>query len=177
MKHIPNIISILRMALSIVLIFLPILSVPFYIVYVLSGFSDVLDGFLARKLKCVSKLGDMLDRYADIALFIVLLFKLALAINWEQWVIISLLVIAVIRLIVLLTPLLKFKKIRLVKSYFNRASEFSVFLFPVFYLILGAGITVGIVLSVAALAGIDELAIIVSSKKFNEEKRSAFPFK
>ena len=45
MKHIPNIISILRMALSIVLIFLPILSVPFYIVYVLSGFSDVLDGF------------------------------------------------------------------------------------------------------------------------------------
>ena len=116
MKHIPNIISILRMALSIVLIFLPILSVPFYIVYVLSGFSDVLDGFLARKLKCVSKLGDMLDRYADIALFIVLLFKLALAINWEQWVIISLLVIVVIRLIVLLTHLLKFKKIRLVKS-------------------------------------------------------------
>ena len=152
MKHIPNIISILRMALSIVLIFLPILSVPFYIVYVLSGFSDVLDGFLARKLKCVSKLGDMLDRYADIALFIVLLFKL-------------------------LTHLLKFKKIRLVKSYFNRAGEFSVFLFPVFYLILGAGITVGIVLSVAALAGIDELAIIVSSKKFDEEKKSAFPFK
>lgn len=67
MKHIPNILSFFR-----------ILLIPFFIIAVIennmmlaglliivSGFTDFLDGFLARKFKWNTRLGELLDPLAD----------------------------------------------------------------------------------------------------------------
>lgn len=64
---IPNIISIIRILLVPVfcaLYFTPLRWVSF-IVLILSGISDVLDGMIARKFNLISKVGKVLDPIAD----------------------------------------------------------------------------------------------------------------
>jgi CDP-diacylglycerol--glycerol-3-phosphate 3-phosphatidyltransferase len=66
MKPLPNIISVARIAGSISLLLCDVTSVAFWIIYGLCGISDIADGWLARKLKCVTKTGALLDSLADI---------------------------------------------------------------------------------------------------------------
>lgn len=61
-----NIITVCRIILSIILIFLTPNSSPFYMVYILCGFTDMLDGFVARKTHSESDIGAKLDSIADI---------------------------------------------------------------------------------------------------------------
>jgi len=64
-------ISISRVLLSIVLIFLLFLGYRFYFQWILliALFTDALDGFLARRLKIASIHGAKLDSFADAFLF------------------------------------------------------------------------------------------------------------
>ncbi len=69
-KKIPNIITVIR------LILIPLFIMSFYsdyenrktvylIIFVLSGISDVLDGYIARRFNCESKFGKLMDPFAD----------------------------------------------------------------------------------------------------------------
>ena len=66
MKHLPNVISTLRIAGSISLLFCDVKGWPFWSLYVLGGLSDIIDGWLARKLHAESKTGAILDSVSDI---------------------------------------------------------------------------------------------------------------
>ena len=63
---IPNIISALRILGAICLLLFHPRSVAFWVVYGLCGISDMLDGYLARKLHAESRTGAGLDSVADI---------------------------------------------------------------------------------------------------------------
>ena len=68
MTQLPNIITLLRIAGSLGLLLCDVTSVVFWIIYALCGISDIVDGWLARKLKCVTsydlkKLPEMLAYY------------------------------------------------------------------------------------------------------------------
>lgn len=65
-KHLANIITGLRIIGSVVLLFFDVPSLPFYITYLLCGFSDMIDGTVARKTNAVSSFGSKLDTVADI---------------------------------------------------------------------------------------------------------------
>ena len=65
-KQLPNIITLLRIAGSLGLLLCDVTGVVFWIIYGLSGLSDIADGWLARKLKCATKTGALLDSLADI---------------------------------------------------------------------------------------------------------------
>jgi len=69
-KKVPNIITVIR------LILIPLFVCVFYSdyehrkilylsIFVLSGISDVADGFIARKFNCESKFGKLMDPFAD----------------------------------------------------------------------------------------------------------------
>ena len=66
MKQLPNIITLLRIAGSLGLLLCDVTGAVFWIIYALCGISDIADGWLARKLKCVTKTGALLDSLADI---------------------------------------------------------------------------------------------------------------
>ena len=66
-----NTITLFRMAAGIVLLFCPVFSPAFYALY-----SDMLDGFVARKTDTVSTLGARLDTIADFVFVVVCLIKL-----------------------------------------------------------------------------------------------------
>ena len=57
LKNLPNSITVMRMVGTVFLLFTKPMSLCFYIVYSLTGLTDVLDGFFARKLKVSSDFG------------------------------------------------------------------------------------------------------------------------
>lgn len=70
--HIPNIITALRIALCIPMFFAEAMSPLFVSCYLLAGVSDMLDGFLARKLCVTSDFGARLDSVADLVFAIIM---------------------------------------------------------------------------------------------------------
>ena len=85
MTQLPNIITLLRIAGSLGLLLCDVTAVAFWIIYGLCGISDIADGWLARKLKCVTRTGALLDSLADIC-FVACLCPLLLPIlDLPQW--------------------------------------------------------------------------------------------
>jgi CDP-diacylglycerol--glycerol-3-phosphate 3-phosphatidyltransferase len=68
MRHLPNVISALRIAGSAGLLFCDVTGWLFWVLYAICGISDMVDGFLARKLHAETKTGAILDSVADIVL-------------------------------------------------------------------------------------------------------------
>ena len=81
----PNIISSLRIAGSLGLLLCDVTGVVYWIIYGLCGISDIVDGWLARKLKCATKKGALLDSVADICFVACCAWKLLLILELPQW--------------------------------------------------------------------------------------------
>ena len=64
-KQIANLLTLLRLFGSILLLFLPVYSLWFRITYLLCGFSDMVDGTVARMTRSSSAFGAKLDSLAD----------------------------------------------------------------------------------------------------------------
>ncbi len=67
MKNVPNLLSVIRLLLVplFVFLFLSEYVVPAVVVFVVAGATDVVDGYIARKFNCTSTLGKVLDPLAD----------------------------------------------------------------------------------------------------------------
>ena len=70
--NLPNAVSLLRILMAPVLIALAMYQQPgwFIIIVLFSGFTDVLDGFLARTLNQITELGSHLDSWGDFIIYI-----------------------------------------------------------------------------------------------------------
>ena len=68
-----DIITMLRIAGAMLLVFLRPLSAGFLSVYTITGLTDVLDGWIARRTKAASDFGAKLDSIADLLFFAVML--------------------------------------------------------------------------------------------------------
>ncbi|MCR4809879.1 MAG: CDP-alcohol phosphatidyltransferase family protein [Prevotella sp.] len=76
MKHIPNILSASRIALCLPLLLVDAMTMPFWVLYVIAGTTDMLDGFLARRWGVESKFGARLDSLADFVFVVAVGYKL-----------------------------------------------------------------------------------------------------
>ena len=76
MKQIPNILSASRIALCLPLLLVDAMTVPFWVLYVIGGTTDMLDGFLARRWGVESKFGARLDSWADFVFVLAVGYKL-----------------------------------------------------------------------------------------------------
>lgn len=67
MRHIPNILSFLRvlMVIAFIILFIKGYYMICLILYISAFLTDVLDGYLARKFNWISNLGKLLDPFAD----------------------------------------------------------------------------------------------------------------
>ncbi len=89
--HIPNIITIIRFLLVPIFVYTFYASssyvLPFSI-FIFAGFTDVLDGYIARKYNLITKWGKLLDPLADKVLQISVLFVLTDRMLIPIWIII-----------------------------------------------------------------------------------------
>ena len=110
MKHIPNILSIARIPLAASLVFLAKYPWVFLCAYVVTGMTDVLDGWLARRYHWETKLGAKIDVFADVffVLSMLAVVFLVLRIQFAAYVYVAVGVIALVRVANLLFTKIKF---------------------------------------------------------------------
>ena len=76
MKQIPNILSTTRIALCLPLLLVDAMTMPFWVLYLIAGTTDMLDGFLERRWGMESKFGARLDSLADFVFVLAVGYKL-----------------------------------------------------------------------------------------------------
>ena len=76
MKQIPDLLSASRIALCLPLLMVDAMTLPFWVLYVIAGTTDMLDGFLARRWGVESKFGARLDSLADLVFVLAVGYKL-----------------------------------------------------------------------------------------------------
>ena len=84
-KHIANIVTGCRILGSALLLLFPAFSVSFYVIYLFCGFSDMIDGTIARKTNSASKSGAKIDTAADLVFVTASLIKILPTMNLPQW--------------------------------------------------------------------------------------------
>lgn len=179
MKHQLNaadILTLLRIAGTILLVALRPLSAGFFLLYALAGLTDVLDGWIARKTKTASDFGARLDSIADLLFYAVMLFRV-FPILWNTlprniWYAVALIVI--IRLSAYLTAAVKYRRFASLHTYLNKLTGMAVFLVP-FSLKTPYGTAFcWAVCAIAACASLEELAIHLHSHTYCPSVKSIF---
>ncbi len=125
-----NIITGTRIVCSIALLFFPVFSPAFYILYLAAGFSDMIDGAVARKTGTVSEFGSKLDTVADFLLVVVCLIKLLPVLRVPTWLGVWIVVIAAIKAMNLVSGYVMRKRIVVLHSVMNKVTGLLLFLLP-----------------------------------------------
>ena len=110
MKSLANIITGIRIIGSIILLFIPVFTAEFTITYLICGFSDMIDGTIARKTNSVSEFGEKFDTISDILFFIISLFKFLPVIQIPQWLWIWIIIVAIIKIVNIIYGYARHKK-------------------------------------------------------------------
>ena len=74
--NVADIITLLRIFGTVLLLLFKPLTPGFFCVYALTGLTDVLDGWIARKTKTAGEFGARLDSIADLLFYTVMLIRL-----------------------------------------------------------------------------------------------------
>ena len=154
MTHLPNIISLLRIAGSSALFLCDETSVVFWIIYALCGISDIADGWLARKLKCVTRTGALLDSLADICFVACCAWKLLPILELPQGLWLWAGVIVAIKVVNQLSALVMYGRCCFPHTLANKATGF--LLFMAVPMTFSTIIPIVVVASVATFAAIQE---------------------
>lgn len=176
MKFIPNIISITRIILSLSLIFIKPLSEKFYILYIICGISDALDGFLARKTNTTSEIGAKLDSIADMIMIGVIIFLFYPIINPSAEIIVWIILIGIIRIMGMVIALKKYKTFVSIHSYGNKVTGMIFFLFPIMFSYIDKIMLIHITCIIATTSAIEEFIIQLTSKEVQLNRKSIFQF-
>ena len=128
MKRIPNLLSALRIALCLPLLLADAMTVPFWVLYVTAGTTDMLDGFLARRWGVESKFGARLDSLADFVYVLTVGYKLFpwLKLSDELWMIIGL--IALVKTVNAISSYVVKHKIEFLHTKANKLTGFLLFI-------------------------------------------------
>ena len=154
MRDMPNVISALRIAGSIGLLFCNVTGWPFWTLYVLCGISDMVDGWLARKLHAETKAGAILDSVADLSFVACCAIRLLPHLSIPSWLWIWAGIIVVIKLVNQVSSLVVFKRFCFPHTVANKLTGFLLFLaVPTLFWTV---IPVAVVAAVATFAAIQE---------------------
>ena len=173
-KKVPNLVSIIRIILSVILLFTKPFSALFFLLYLAGGISDILDGYIARKYKLTSEFGALLDSIGDFIFILVLLFLLYPYVRVSQPLTIWIVVICIIRFSSIFVAFFRFHTIAFLHTYLNKATGLLLFCFPIFFVCFGMELTGIILCSVATLSAVEELAIHIKAKELNRNIISIF---
>ena len=151
-----NLITSCRILFSLLLLFFPALSPGFYGLYLAAGLSDMLDGFVARRTNSASPLGAKLDSMADIVFLSVCLIKLLPVLALPVWLWVWVGLIALLRLVNILSGFVRRKKLVLLHTRANKLTGALLFLLPLSLGFLNIAYTAVPLCALASFAAIQE---------------------
>lgn len=151
-----NLITCCRILLSLLLLFFPALSPGFYGLYLAAGLSDMLDGFVARRTNTASPLGAKLDSMTDLVFLAVCLIKLLPVLALPVWLWVWVGLIALLRLVNILSGFVCRKKLVLLHTRANKLIGALLFLLPLSLGFLDISCTAVPLCALASFAAIQE---------------------
>ena len=154
MKHLPNILSSLRIVGAVALLLCDVVGTTFWSLYALCGISDIADGWLARKLRCVTMKGALLDSLADICFVACCAWKLLPILELPQWLWLLAGVIVAIKVVNQLSALVMYGCCCFPHTLANKWAGFLLFIaVPITFWSI---VPITIVASVATFAAVQE---------------------
>ena len=156
MRHLPNAITTLRFIGTVSLLFFDVGSCAFWAIYFVCGLSDMADGYLARKLECVSKTGALLDSLADLVFVTCCCFKLIPALAFPKWLWIWGGVIVATKIINQISALLMYKKCVFPHTIANKVTGVLLFVGVPLTVFLESIVPMVIIAVVATFAAVQE---------------------
>lgn len=171
---IPNYITVLRIFGSIYLMFTELFSTNFYIVYTLCGFSDVLDGVIARATNNTTVFGAKLDSIADLMFYAVMLVKIFpyLLTKLPNYIFVAVMIIILIRIVSYMIVAVKFRNFCASHTYLNKLTGLSVFVIPYFAQTLHITAVCTVSCGIAIAASVEELIINIYAKAYNSNTKT-----
>lgn len=138
--NLPNAVSLLRILMAPVLIYFALTQQPYWYLGMLmvTVFTDLLDGFLARVLQQITKVGSHLDSWGDFVIYSTM--ALCAWILWPDILLREKLYFIIIVLSFLLPAIIGFIKFHRFTSYHTWAVKLAVAITIVSYILLFAGL-------------------------------------
>ena len=164
-KYIANIITASRIVFSLPLLLIPLSSAWFYALYLLCGFSDMIDGTVARRTNSATQFGARLDTVSDFVFMSVALIKFLPHLHIPVWLWIWIGIIAMIKLGNAALGFVRTKKLISPHTVLNKVTGLLLFLLPATISFIDLTYTLPIVCAVATVAAIHEVYDTYSEKK------------
>lgn len=155
-KHIANTITGFRILCSVIMLFFSAFSVPFYILYLFCGFSDMVDGTVARKTNSISEFGMQFDSVADFIFWAVSLIKFLPLIHIPMWLWIWITAIAIIKISYSVWGFVCKKKLISLHTLMNKTTGALLFLFPLTLHFIDIKYSAVVVCAIATVSAIQE---------------------
>ena len=155
-KQIANIITSCRILGSIGLLYCPVFSDSFYVLYLFCGLTDMVDGTIARKIGAASLFGARLDTVADFLFVIASFVKLVPVIRIPVWIWGWTAVIAMGKLVTLVWGFTQMKQMPSLHTIANKATGLCLFLLPLTMSFVDLRYTAPVVCVIATIAAIRE---------------------
>ena len=125
-----DIITCSRIRFSIGISFFPPFSPQFFALYCAAGFTDMIDGVIARKTHSVSEFGAVLDTFADIVFVLVCFIKFIPVIEIPVWLYVWIAVIALIKTVNIISGYAVEKKFVTLHTVMNKVTGILLFVLP-----------------------------------------------
>lgn len=170
-------VTTLRVAASLILLVLPLRSAWFLVVYTLTGLTDALDGWLARKTGTASEFGARLDSMAaDLLFYGILLLRLfpvlRQALPATIWYVVA--AVVLVRLVAYAVAAVKYHCFASLHTWLNKLAGGAAFLLP-YALALSTGVIYSWFVCVLALAAsTEELAIHLCRNECRADRKTIF---
>lgn len=163
-----NALTTIRILCGLLIAFLPAFSGWFYLCYLIGGFTDAIDGTVARKLNTATSFGAKFDTVADVIFFGAVIIKILRNFFVPLWVIIWIVCLALLKAASALIGFLKHGRLVAVHSLLNKLAGIAVFITPLVIGLEGAwqAKAVGIicVCILATVSAIQEFVFIWNGK-------------
>ena len=147
------------------LLFIPLSSAWFYILYLFCGFTDMIDGAITRKIGSVSEFGARLDTAADFIFMFVCSIKILPLTHMPIWLWVWIILVALIKVLNIAIVFIRKKKLISIHSVFNKITGFALFLLPLLLTFFEAVYCVATICVLATIAGLQEVYFIVKQQE------------
>ena len=159
-----NVITGFRILVSAVLLFCPVFSPIFYVLYLIAGLSDMVDGIIARNTDSVSEFGSRLDGVADFVFVAVCLIRVLPVLDIPIWLYVWTAVIFFVKIINIISGYVMQKRYVAVHTTMNKATGVLLFMLPLTLTIVPLNYSGIPICSVATFAAVQEGHFIRTGK-------------
>ena len=159
-----NVLTFLRIICAFILLFFSAFSPCFYVFYLLGGLTDIFDGIIASKTDSVSTFGSKFDTVADFIFIVICLIKILPDIKIPTYLLVWTGVIAVIKIINVISGFVTQKKFVAIHSFSNKITGALMLILPLTLPIVDISYSGNIVCAAATFAAIEEGHLIRTGK-------------